>query len=138
MANKSEKFELWCEFEELDPREYDPGNDHSDVFVTFADGRKYLLKVWTFDYVQTVADGHAPVDSLSSAGSEPVDHLVPPDLLVRVLDREIIEGAIKSGIESGELDFSDDPALLADPDDDSINDDLDDDDDDDDEDEDDE
>jgi hypothetical protein len=54
MMDQSTKFDLWCEFEELGD-DFNPENDFSDVMITFADGRRYLLKVWTFQYVQEMA-----------------------------------------------------------------------------------
>jgi len=87
---------------------FNPDCDHSDILVMFRDGRKYLLKVWTYAYLDQMARRNVPGDAKL--------YLIPPDLLLRRLERNLLEEALRVALEREEIDFSDDVAPLADDD----------------------
>ncbi len=113
------EFELWLEFEawESGPED-DPTDDFCNIEVTLADGRRYALDVWTYDFVR-----RAPYAWSYEAGvGEPEEYLEGPDLLVARLDRGLLERAITKMLAEGGLN----PHWLCPPDDDDDDDDDDD------------
>ena len=97
------KFHLWLETEDgPDPEQ--PANRSTENFcnisVTLDDGRRYALNVWTFDFLPLARIGW-PYEKNSE--SVPSLYVLPPDLFVERLEREIIEKAISEMIEKNEM-----------------------------------
>ncbi len=93
-------FEIWLEFEEYEGKpEYDPLDDFFNMQVTLEDGRKYALNVWTFNFLQRA---RFPWPYESGKG-EAKQYLLPPDLFVEKLDRNLIEKIIRNMLKDGEM-----------------------------------
>jgi hypothetical protein len=83
-------FELWLEFEAVDPDNWDIDNEFCNIQVTMKDGREYGINVWTYDFLKTAIDN-------DKANGNHLNGLyqVPPDLFVKELTRDCIEKAIQ-------------------------------------------
>ena len=92
------KFTLWLEWEEVGgPPEHPflrPQQNFGNVGITLADGRRYSLTVWTFDYLPLARLEDAP---------QPAAYMLPPDLFVESLTREMMETVVAQMLEAGEL-----------------------------------
>jgi hypothetical protein len=97
----SPSFELWLETEEGDPTQ--PANSQTENFcnihVTLADGRRYALNVWTFDFLP-LARYPWPYKVTSQ---ELAKYVHPPDLFVERLDRSTIEAVVAELLENQEM-----------------------------------
>jgi hypothetical protein len=99
---QAQEFELWLEFEIGDPTQ--PGNrptqNFANIRIKVADGRRYALNVWTFDFLP-----HArypwPYETQPAGTSS--RYVVGPDLFVERLDRATIESVVAEMIARGEL-----------------------------------
>ena len=97
------QFTLWLEWEEVGgPPDHPflrPQENFGNVGITLADGRRYSLNVWTFDYL--------PLARLQEdeprPGAQPADYVIPPDLFVQSLTREMMETVVAQMIAAGEL-----------------------------------
>jgi hypothetical protein len=93
-------FELWLEFEHWEPGpDDDPEDDFFNMTVTLADGRRYALNVWTFKFIE---NARYPWPYQQGIG-EPEEYLLPPDLFVQRLDRELLERAVRRMLVQGEM-----------------------------------
>jgi hypothetical protein len=105
-------FKLWLEFEVVDfstnyllnneitgNNTWDRQNDFCNIAVILADGRRYGINVWTFDYLATTVRADTE-DGRNLAGA----YQIPPDLFVRELTRECIEATITDLLQYGDLE----------------------------------
>ena len=101
--NSVSEFDLWLELEHGEPIDQ-PANraneNFCNIIVTFKDGRRYALNVWTFDFLQ-YARYPWPYDIVDSM--EPAQYLLPPDLFVEKLERKHIEQIISQLIKNNEM-----------------------------------
>jgi hypothetical protein len=94
------EFMLWLEFEhwieEDAPIDYE--NNFCNMTITLPGGRAYALSVWTYAYCQQAmresSDGPARLQGA---------YLLPPDLLVKRLDRKLIEAVVADLLKREEL-----------------------------------
>ena len=85
-------FDLWLEFEITSPwGELEHG--FFDMLVTVEDGRRYVLSVWTFAFLERAR----------RCAAEEGKYLLAPDLLVDRLDREHLEQVVADLIASNGL-----------------------------------
>jgi hypothetical protein len=103
-------FELWLEFEIGEPNQIDnrPTENFYNISVTLADGRRYAMNVWTFNFLP-LARYDWPYEILE--GQEPAKYVLPPDLFVERLDRATIEAVIVQLLANNEMN----PAWLCPP-----------------------
>lgn len=47
------RFNLWLEFEEIDPVNWDKENEFCNIHIDLEDGRHYGINVWTYKYLET-------------------------------------------------------------------------------------
>lgn len=87
------EFQLWMETEEV----AEPATDFCNILVTFPDGERWPLNVWTFDFFDT-ARRHPEI--AVSAELESVC-MLPPDLFVKDLSRSTIESVLRDMISRG-------------------------------------
>ena len=92
-------FELWLEFEEVDPGNWNIENDFCNIHVDLPDGKHYGINVWTYKFFETSI-------KLNKENGKNLDSLyqIPPDLFVRELTRECIEKTISDLLEKGNLE----------------------------------
>lgn len=92
-------FDLWLEFELWrPPNQSDPEDDFFNMHVTLRDGKKYALNVWTHKYVlRAVQECRETGEGLHGS------YLLPPDVFVERLDRELLEKVVADLIARGEL-----------------------------------
>lgn len=85
-----ESFELWLEFEHWEAQESDdPEDEIFNMHVTLSSGKKYALNVWTYKSLwRMVKDCQETGECMRGA------YLLPPDLFVQRLDRDLIEKII--------------------------------------------
>jgi hypothetical protein len=104
-------FKLWLETEEYKtaPDFDDPCDNFCNIAVTLADGRRYAMNVWTFDFLP-FARYDWPYEIV--AEKEPAKYVLPPDLFVERLDRASIEAVIVQLLANNEMN----PAWLCPPD----------------------
>jgi len=104
----SKDFEVWLEFEEVDPDNWDTHNGFCNIHVDLADGRHYGINVWTFEYFQT------SIEEDRNAGRNLNGlYQVPPDLFVRELTRECIERTISDLLKLGDLEKILNPSIYS-------------------------
>lgn len=93
-------FALWLEFEQYAEGypgpEDDPTRDFCNAVLT-SGGYKYGLNIWTFGFLEYAREH----DDFGNRRAQPSTFLVPPDLLVDRLDRELITAAIASVLDTG-------------------------------------
>lgn len=84
-------FELWLEFEAVDPDNWGIENEFCNILVTMKDGRKYGINVWTYDFLKTAVE-------YDKKNGDNLDGLyqIPPDLFVKELTRDCIEKTIQN------------------------------------------
>lgn len=83
-------FELWLEFEEIDPDNWRKKNDFCNINVELRDGRKYGMNVWTYEFLKTAVEHDKRMgNNLNGL------YLLPPDLFVEELTRDCIEKTIQ-------------------------------------------
>lgn len=96
-------FKLWLEFEIGDPADQ-PANrateNFANIMITLADGRRYCLNVWTFDFLP-LARYSWPYEK--NADEAPAKYVIPPDLFVERLDRSTIQAAVSDMLAAGDL-----------------------------------
>ncbi len=111
---------LWLEFEAVDftsSLNFQTGqsqkvgwnnrNDFCNIHVTLADGRRYGLTVWTFDFLATTV-GHNQESGENLGGL----YQEPPDLFVRELTRPCIEATIADLVQRGNLEQVLNPSII--------------------------
>ena len=81
---RNPKFQLWLEFE-LWEENYNPEEEFFNMSVTLDNGKKYALNVWTYKYFELARK--LDIQSNDCLGGK---YLIPPDLLIEKLDREMI------------------------------------------------
>jgi hypothetical protein len=92
-------FELWLEFEEwVAKAEDDPEDDFFNMKIRLANGSAYALNVWTYKFLE-----RARRDDLQSGDGLGGKYLLPPDLFVEKLDRELLEGVVSDLIRKDRL-----------------------------------
>ncbi|MBW1656563.1 MULTISPECIES: hypothetical protein [Flavobacterium] len=92
-------FELWLEFEEVDPENWKKENDFCNIHVIMKDGRRYGINVWTYDFLKTIVEyDKKQGDNLNGL------YQVPPDLFVKELSRDCIEKTINDLLKIGNLE----------------------------------
>lgn len=94
-------FDLWLEFEEVEPDKWDIENEFANIKVRLSDGRAYGINVWTFGFMIQVLN-------------EGTFFHIPPDLLVKELTRECIEKTISELIQKGSLETVLNPSIVID------------------------
>lgn len=93
-------FTLWLEFEHVE-HDYpvDPYKDFFNCVIRTEDGRDCALNVWTFGVVgEFVEHDRASGKNLSGR------YMLPPDLLVEKVDRDLMEEVVRELLESGDLE----------------------------------
>ena len=94
------KFDLWLEFEHWQPEPNDDSTeDFFNMLVTLPDGRRYALNVWTYKFIQKA---RYPWPYVEAVG-EPEEYLLPPDLFVERLDRNLMERVVRQMLVKGEM-----------------------------------
>jgi hypothetical protein len=94
-------FDLWLEFEHLEPlADDDPTDDFANVQVRLPDGRRYALNVWTFKFLHRA---RFPWPYEDTAG-QPAEYVVAPDLFVERLDRPTLERVVGQLLANGEME----------------------------------
>lgn len=103
------EFDLWLETElwmEHGGDPHQPANrpteNFSNLSVTLKDGRVYALNVWTFDFIP-LARLDWPYAYDATKQQPLARYLLPPDLLVERLDRDTLNGIIKTMLTRGEM-----------------------------------
>ncbi len=94
------EFELWRPMPEIGPQAnaFDPEDEFCNISITLATGERYALNVWTYNYLARARqDDRATGDNLSGK------YLLPPDLFVERLDRQLLEEVVADLIRSGGL-----------------------------------
>jgi hypothetical protein len=100
-------FNLWLEFEEVDPGNWDKENDFCNVHVDLHDGRHYGLNVWTYRFLQSsIRNDQDTKMNLSGL------YQIPPDLFVKELTRDCIQQAIKDLLAKDDLEKILNPTIL--------------------------
>jgi hypothetical protein len=98
---KVPQFELWLEFEHVEPQPGDdPGDDFANVQVRLPDGRRYALNVWTFKFFHRA---RYPWPYEVTSGPPPEEYLIAPDLFVERLDRPTLERVISALLARDEM-----------------------------------
>jgi hypothetical protein len=103
MMTADTKFELWLEWEEGDPLDQPanrPSENFGNVTVTFSDGRRYALNVWTFDFLPLA---RFPWPHEMTPSDQPAMYVLPPDLFVERLDRATMEAVVAAMVAAGDL-----------------------------------
>jgi hypothetical protein len=92
-------FELWLEFEEVDPDNWEIENESCNIHVYMKDGRKYGLNIWTYNFLKTIVE-------LDKKDGNNLNGLyqIPPDLFVKELTRSCIENTISDLLNIGNLE----------------------------------
>jgi hypothetical protein len=92
-------FDLWLEFEHWLPQEGDdPEDDIFNMQITLPGGKKYALNVWTYKAIwRALKECRETGDCLQGS------YLLPPDLFVYRLDRELLEKIVADLIAHGGL-----------------------------------
>ncbi len=94
-----QKFKLWLEFEEVDPKSWDIENDFCNINVDLEDGRHYGINIWTYKYLETsINENKLTGQNLNGIYQK------PPDLFVKELTRECIEQTIQDLLKTGDLE----------------------------------
>jgi len=93
------KFNLLLEFEHWVPQEGTyPEDDIFNMQITLHGGKKYALNVWTYESIRrAVKECQETGDCLQGS------YLLPPDLFVHRLDRELLEKIVADLISHGGL-----------------------------------
>jgi hypothetical protein len=83
-------FDLWLEFEHWMQEEgADPEDDIFNMRITLPSGKKYALNVWTYKAIwRAVNEWRETGECLQGS------YLLPPDLFVHRLDRDLLEKVI--------------------------------------------
>lgn len=68
--------------------------------VRLADGRRYALNVWTFDFLPLA---RRPWPHHANDDTQPAEYLLPPDLFVVRLDRGTIYHAIEDLLATDQM-----------------------------------
>lgn len=94
-------FDLWLEFEEVDPNSWDVKNEFANIEVRLSDGKTYGINVWTFGFMKQVLNEGSLFQ-------------IPPDLLVKELTRECIEKTISELLQKDSLEIVLNPSIVID------------------------
>ncbi|MBT8304533.1 MAG: hypothetical protein KJP09_08700 [Bacteroidia bacterium] len=103
------EFELWLEFEDVDPGNWDTDNEFANIHVDLPDGRHYGINVWTYKFLETAI-------RMDEKSGENLNGLyqTPPDLFVKELTRECIEKIISDLLQKGNLEELLNPTIISD------------------------
>jgi hypothetical protein len=95
----STNFSLWLEFEHwIASNEFDPECDGFNMKITLDTGEMYALNVWTYKLVERIYQTMVREDeNLRGA------YLLPPNLFVQRLDRNLIEAVVSELIKADNL-----------------------------------
>lgn len=93
-------FEFWCELDELKPADYDPACDCCDIVATMSDGRHYRFRVWTYSFLEELVSRDR--ESGERLGGK---YMLPPDLFVERLDRDLLQRAVADMLERDDIEF---------------------------------
>ncbi|WP_230655800.1 hypothetical protein [Psychrobacter sp. I-STPA10] len=91
IENSDKSFTLWLEFEHSEPWD-NIDNTFANIEVNMLDGRRYVLNIWTFQFLQSVQQ------------YENAEYIIPPDLFVQTLTRECIENTMIDLLKMGNLE----------------------------------
>lgn len=99
MAADGPTFELWLEFEQWQAApDDDPEDDFCNTLILLPDGRRYALCIWTHAYFARVcAELRESGEALGGR------YVLPPDLFVERLDRDLMEEVVADLIRKGAL-----------------------------------
>ena len=102
MEQTHPQFELWLETEIGEPNHpaNQPQQNFCNINITFDDGRFYALNVWTFDFLPLARFSDAYE---TTADATPANYILPPDLFVASLTRELITSVIIQMIANGKM-----------------------------------
>lgn len=96
----TKEFDLWLEFEEYadgyPAAADDPECDFCNAVITI-EAKRYAINVWTFAYIDAARRDPDADYSMTA----PAPYLLPPDLLVERLDRDVLEAAIQVLLKRG-------------------------------------
>ncbi|KIA99688.1 hypothetical protein [Flavobacterium sp. KMS] len=101
-------FELWLEFEEVDPDNWEIDNEFSNIHIYMKDGRNYGLNVWTYNFLKTIVE----LDKKEGNNLNGL-YQIPPDLFVKELTRSCIEKTISDLLNIGNLEEVLNPSIIA-------------------------
>lgn len=94
-----ESFDLWLEFEHWEAQENDdPEDDYFNMHIIFSTGKRYALNVWTYKSLGRIVNGCEETGECMRGA-----YLLPPDLFVKRLDRDLIEKIICDLINNDRL-----------------------------------
>lgn len=94
--NSVPAFQLSLEFELWD--EFDREEDFFNMGVYLEDGSHYALNVWTHKYL-----GRAKEKDIQTGENLFGAYLIPPDLLIEKLDRDLIQATITDLFRRGQM-----------------------------------
>lgn len=101
------KFNLWLEFEEIDPNNWNIENEFCNIQINLKDGRSYGLNVWTYKYLETAVNE----DKKTGQNLNGI-YQKPPDLFVQILTRECIQQTIDDLLKIGDLEEVLNPSII--------------------------
>ncbi|MCH2231638.1 MAG: hypothetical protein MK105_14990 [Crocinitomicaceae bacterium] len=100
-------FELWLEFEEVDPNNWDIENEFANIHIDLPDGRHYGINVWTFKFLESsIRHDRESGENLNGL------YQTPPDLFVKELTRDCIEKTISDLLKKGDLEDILNPTVI--------------------------
>lgn len=102
MKPASPLFQLWIETETGDAGQpaNRPTENFCNVSVILEDGRRYALNVWTFDFFPLA---RYPWPYEPDENAKQAEYLLPPDLFVETLDRDVIHRVISELMATGQM-----------------------------------
>lgn len=108
-ARKSEtpKFNLWLEFENVDPSSWNIENDFCNIHIDLEDGRHYGLQVWTYKFLETATNE----DRREGRNLNGL-YINPPDLFVKELTRDCIKQTIEDLLKIDDLEKVLNPSIF--------------------------
>ena len=101
------EFELWLEFESVEYSNLDLRNEAANIQVSFKDGRRYGINVWTYNFLRKIVE----IDEETGENLHGL-YQSPPDLFVQILSRECIEKTILDLLRKGNLEDILNPSIL--------------------------
>lgn len=93
------KFNLWLEFEEIDPTNWNIENEFCNIQVDLQDGRRYGINIWTYKFLQTAVE-----ENLKTGNNLNGLYQKPPDLFVKQLTRDCIQQTIEDLLKIDDLE----------------------------------
>ena len=101
------KFNLWLEFEEVDPNNWDIENEFCNIEVELQDGRRYGINIWTYKFLQTSIE-----DDFKTGNNLNGIYQKPPDLFVKELTRDCIQQTIEDLLKIDDLENVLNPSII--------------------------